>query len=252
MKKIMAVLLVAVMCAASLTACGNSSDSGEGDKLVVGTNATFPPFEYVGDNGEPDGFDIALIKAIGGKLGMEVEIQDMEFESLITAIGSKIDVAIAGMTIEPDRLEAVDFSEPYYDATQFVIVPAGSNIASAEDLKGKTMGGQIGTTGVSTIEGIEGAKAQAYNKAVDAVNDLINGRLDAVILDKDPAQVFADKFADKVVALDGSDFEFVAEQYAIAMPKGGELTAKVNQALVELKADGTFDALVDEYINGGK
>lgn len=108
--------------------------------LTAGTNAEFPPFEYVGDDGEADGFDIALIKAIGEKLGVDVQVDNMEFASLVSSIGNKIDVAIAGMTITDERKEAVDFSEPYYEAVQYVLLPEGSEIATAEDLKNKTIG----------------------------------------------------------------------------------------------------------------
>lgn len=250
MKKFLAMLLAVVMCMACLTACGSEDASADGDNvLIVGTNAEFPPFEYIGDDGNPDGFDIALIKAIGEKLGMEVQIENMEFGSLVAAIGTKIDASIAGMTITEERLESVDFSDPYYDAYQYVIVPADSDIATFDDLKNKVIGCQLGTTGFYIAdEDIEGATATGYNKGVDAVNDLINGRVELVIIDKNPALVFGEKYADQVKVLDGAQFGFEMEQYAIALPKGSELVEKVNTALAELKADGTFDALVAQYI----
>ena len=223
----------------------------EGDNvLIVGTNAEFPPFEYIGDDGEPEGFDIALINAIGEKLGIEVKIENMEFASLVAAIGSKIDASIAGMTVTEERKEAVDFSDNYYEAVQNVIVLAGSDIATAEDLKNKSIGVQAGTTGFFIADEIEGAEVHDYNKAVDAVNDLINGRVDLVIIDRNPAQVFAEKFEGQVVAMEGDQFDFEPEYYAIALPKGSELVEKVNAALAELKEDGTFDALVAKYIEG--
>lgn len=219
--------------------------------LNVGTNAEFPPFEYVGDDGEPDGFDIALIKAIGEKLGVEVQVDNMEFASLVSSIGSKIDVSIAGMTVTEERQKTVDFSDAYYEAVQFVVAPADTAIASAEDLKGKAIGVQLGTTGDFIAEEIEGATVSQYNKAVDAVNDLINGRLDCVIIDKNPALVFQARFEGKVTAIDGAQFDFEAENYAIALPKGDTaLAGQINTALKELKEDGTFDALVAEYIEG--
>lgn len=222
-----------------------------GDTLVVGTNAEFPPFEYVNDDGEPDGFDIALIKVIGEKLGKEVTVENMEFASLVSSIGTKIDVAIAGMTVTEERQQMVDFSDPYYEALQYVVVPADSEIKAAADLEGKNLGVQLGTTGDFIAEEIEGATVSQYNKAVDAVNDLINGRVDAVIIDKNPALVFESKFEGQVVALDGADFEFEPEEYAIALPKGDtELADQINGALAELKADGTFDELVKQYIEG--
>ena len=236
-------------------AAGNTSEGSsefktlESGKLIIGTNAEFPPFEYVGDDGEPDGFDMALIKAVGEKLGLEVEIQNMEFSSLVTAIGSKIDGAIAGMTVTEERLQTVDFSDPYYEAVQYVLVTSDPDIKSAEDLVGKNIGVQLGTTGNFIAEDdIEGATVNAYNKAVDAVNDLVNGKNDAVIVDKNPALVFESNFEGQVVALEGSQFGFENEQYAIALPKDSELTPAVNKALEELKADGTFDELVKKYI----
>lgn len=218
--------------------------------LTVGTNAEFPPFEYVDDNGEPDGFDIALIKAIGEKLGVEVEVENMEFASLVSSIGSKIDVAIAGMTVTEERQQSVDFSDAYYEAVQYVILPEGSEIATAQDLEGKTIGVQLGTTGdFIATDDIADTTVQQYNKGVDAVNDLINGRVDCVIVDKNPALVFESRFEGKVVAVDGAQFGFEPEEYAIAIPKGDTALAdQINTALEEIKADGTFDELVKTYI----
>lgn len=219
--------------------------------LSVGTNAEFPPFEYVDDNGEPDGFDIALIKAIGEKLGVEVQVENMEFNALVASIGGKIDVAIAGMTVTDERKEMVDFSNSYYTAVQYVILPKDSEIATADDLKGKAIGVQLGTTGDFIAEEIEGAEVAQYNKALDAVNDLVNGRLDCVIVDKNPALVFESKFSDQVTAVDGAQFDFEAEEYAIAIPKGDTaLAEQINAALQEMTDDGIFDALVEEYIEG--
>lgn len=219
--------------------------------LNVGTNAEFPPFEYVDDNGEPDGFDIALIKAIGEKLGVEVQVENMEFSALVASIGGKIDVAIAGMTVTDERKETVDFSDSYYTAVQYVILPKDSEIAAAADLEGKAIGVQLGTTGDFIAEEIAGAEVAQYNKALDAVNDLVNGRLDCVIVDKNPALVFQSKFEDQVKAVDGVQFEFEAEEYAIAIPKGDTVLAEqINAALKEMMDDGTFDELVKEYIEG--
>lgn len=249
MKKLLALILTAAMSMVLLTACGDSKDVLEDGVLTVGTNAEFPPFEYVNDNGEPDGFDMALIKAVGEKLGVEVVVENMEFASLVTSIGSKIDVAIAGMTVTEERKQSVEFSNPYYEAVQYAVLPIDSTIATAADLEGKNIGVQLGTTGDFIASEIEGANVSQYNKAVDAVNDLINGRVDCVIIDKNPALVFEGKFEGQVVAVDGAQFEFEAEEYAIALPKGDtELVEKVNAALEEIKADGTFDELVKTYI----
>lgn len=272
MKKLLAALLAMVMTMSLLTACGSAETTAQTEEttqtqeaedaevtvsealadgvLTVGTNAEFPPFEYVGDDGEADGFDIALIKAIGEKLGVEVQVENMEFASLVSSIGNKVDVSIAGMTVNEERKQTVDFTEPYYDAVQYVLLPEGSDIASAEDLVGKTIGVQLGTTGDLTATDIEGTTVSAYNKGVDAVNDLVNGRVDCVIIDKNPALVFAEKFQENgIVAVDGAQFNFEAEQYAIALPKGDvALADALNKAIEELKADGTFDELVKTYI----
>ena len=268
MKKFLAALLAAVMTMGLLTACGGSEEATEETAVVtedgksaaiadgvltVGTNAEFPPFEYVNDAGEPDGFDIALIKAIGEKLGVEVVVENMEFASLVSSIGSKIDVSIAGMTVTEERKQTVDFSNSYYEAVQYVILPVDSPIATGEDLKNKAIGVQLGTTGDFIASDIEGAVVSQYNKAVDAVNDLINGRVDCVIIDKNPALVFEGKFEGQVVAVDGAQFEFEPEEYAIAMPKGdAALVEQINAALEEIKADGTFDELVKNYIEGAE
>ena len=175
-------------------------------------------------------------------------LKDMDFNALVAAVGNKIDIAIAGMTVDEERKQSVDFSDNYYEALQYVIVMKDSEIAAAADLENKTIGCQLGTTGMFTAEDINGADVKSYNKAVDAVNDLMNGRLDAVIIDKNPAQVFAGKFSDKVKALDGADFEFEPEYYAIACPKGSALVADINKALKEIKEDGTFDKIVNKYI----
>ena len=181
--------------------------------------------------------------AVGEKMGKKIEVKDMEFDSLVASIGNKIDMAIAGMTVTEERQKTVDFSQSYYNAVQTVIVPVDST----------KIGVQLGTTGDFTAEEIagegKGAEEFQYNKAVDAVNDLLNGRLDCVIVDTNPAEVFVSQYSDQLKAIDGSEFGFEPEEYAIALPKGDkELLDAVNKAIDELKADGTYDALVKEYI----
>lgn len=271
MKKKVLALVMAGLMALGLAACGGSTAPAAGSSeqteasedgavskvledgvLTVGTNPEFPPFEYM-DGDTPTGFDMALIQAIGEKLGVEVVIESYDFDSLVESIGTKIDLAIAGMTIKEERLEKVDFSDPYYEAIQSVIVPKGSDIKSADDLKGKELGCQSGTTGDFIIQDIEGAQNHRYNRGVDAVNDLLGGKLDAVIIDRNPAAVFQGQYADQLDIVPGEDFGFEIELYAIAMPKGDTaLVNAVNQALAELKEDGTFDKLVEEYITNYK
>lgn len=261
MKKRIIAVVMALFCTTALIACKDKVGKAGGTntdgllnkgKLVVATNASFPPFEYVGDDGKPDGFDVALVKSIGDELGLKVEIEDMEFDSLMASIGTKVDASIAGMTITEERAKAVDFSDPYYEAVQYVLVAKGSKTKTYDDLKGKKIGSQMGTTGDLLSEDIKkdenSTEVDTYDKAIDAVNDLVSGRLDAVILDKNPAEVFAKQY-DKIEAMDGKAFGFKPEQYAIAMPKGDvKLTKKVNAALKTLKTNGTYDKLVRQYI----
>lgn len=266
MKKLAAVALAVVMSVSMLAGCGSSNDKKSAESstsangtatvktakdgvLTMATNATFPPYESYEGN-DIVGIDADIAKAIADKLGLKLEIQDMEFNSIITAVQSgKADLGLAGMTVTDERKESVDFSDPYYEAVQYVILPEGSEIATADDLVGKTIGVQLGTTGDFIASDIADTTVSQYNKAVDAVNDLINGKVDCVIIDKNPALVFESKFEGQVTAVDGAQFGFEAEEYAIAMPKGDSaLVEQVNAALAEIKADGTFDQLVATYI----
>lgn len=255
MKRFLTIGIALAMTMTMLTACGSKKAEDQAVSpaladgvLTVGTNAEFPPFEYVDDNGEVDGFDMAFVKAIGEKLGVEVKVENMEFASLVSSIGSKIDISAAGMTVTEEREKTVDFSDAYYEAVQYVILPVDSDIATADDLIDKTIGVQLGTTGDIMAEDFTANVAQ-YNKAVDAVNDLVNGRVDCVIIDKNPALVFESKFEGQVVVVDGAQFDFEVENYAIALPKGDTVLAdQINAAIAEIKADGTFDELVKTYI----
>lgn len=286
MKKTIATMLAVVLGVVSLTACGSSNtaattetaqtvESAAADTettaaetetvaagtdaavttlqdgvLTVGSNLTFPPFDTVDDNGTPDGFDIKLIEAIAEKLGLTVEWQDMEFGALVAAIGTKIDCSIAAMTITDERKQTVDFADPYFDAVQYIVMKSDAEIKTADDLKGLTIGVQMGTTGDYAAQEIEGATVQAYDKSVYAVNDLLNGKVDCVIVDQGPAKVFEANNEGKIVAVSGAEFGFEVEQYGIALPKGSPLVDQFNTALKELKEDGTYDALYEEYIVG--
>lgn len=272
--KIAALVLSLVLVVGCFAACGSSDDVDEPDAgaeatseagtteaaesdrladgvLTVGTNATFPPFEYLGDDNAPDGFDIALIKLIGEKIGVEVEILDMEFDALCTSVGNRIDVAIAGMTVDPEREKTVDFSDNYYKAIQNVLVAAdNTDITDMASLAGKTIGVQLGTTGdFIASDDVENANVRQYNSYALAVEDLKNGNVDAVIIDQNPAQVFAAENPDEVKLLGPESFGFSEEFYAIACPEGDTaLVARINAALSEIQSSGEFDALVAEYI----
>lgn len=223
----------------------------------VGTNAEFPPFEYIGDDGEPDGFDMAVIKAIGEAEGFDVKITNMEFKSLIASLSTgSLDAVIAGMTVTEERQQSVDFSDSYYTATQCIVIPKDSDITSLADLNGKKVAVQEGTTGDilctpaedNDVITDENTEVQRFKKGTDAVVALNNGGVDAVVIDKNPAENFVANNADTLKLIED---DTSTEEYAIAVGKGNtELLEKINSGLAKIKEDGTFDALVAEYIEG--
>lgn len=264
--KLIAVMMTAAML---LAGCGGSSDAttattATGDtgsnskKIIVGTNAEFPPFEYMNDEGNPDGFDIALIKEVGKRTGMDVEIKNMDFDGLLGAMESKgIDMVIAGMTVTKERQESVDFSESYYHANQVIVVKKdNADIQKFADLEGKKIGVQSGTTGDFMVspeeEGAVVTKAEVkrMNKGAEAIMDLKNGGVDAVVIDALPAEQFAANNDDLKIVTDDS---VAGEDYAIAIQKGDtEMKTAVDQALKEIQEDGTFDKLVAQYMGDAK
>lgn len=277
MKKYVLALTAALM-AASLTACGGSAkettaakaeteakaedtkaESAEkeettaaeaeaaGGVLVMSTNAEFPPYEYH-DGGEIVGIDVEIAQAIAEKMGMELEIEDVAFDSIIPEITSgKADMGLAGITITEDRKISVDFSDTYAKASQMIIVKEDSAIAGPDDLKGVVVGVQLGTTGdiyVSDLEA-EGTTVERYNKGFEAVQALSQGKIDAVVIDGEPAKTFVAE-TEGIKMLDEA---FTEEEYAIAVKKGNtELLDKINGALAELKSEGVLDEIVAKYI----
>ncbi len=255
LKKIAAIILSAALVVA-LAACGSSknsnsdssnSSSDKAETLTMGTNASFPPYEYVDDNGKIVGIDAEIAQAIADKLGMKLEIKDMEFDSLIPAVkANSIDLVLAGMTVTDERKQSVNFSDSYSTGVQVVIVKENSEIKTVDDLKGKKIGVQAGTTGDSyctTDFGEENVKQ--FSNGSLAVAALANGQVDCVVIDNEPAKNY-------VAANSGLkilDTEYVTEDYAIAISKDNdELLKKVNNALKELKDDGTVDKIVGKYI----
>lgn len=213
--------------------------------LVMGTNAEFPPYEYY-EGQEIAGIDAEMAAAVAEKLGMELQIEDMAFDSLITALSSgKVDMVAAGMTVTEDREAFVNFSDTYATGVQVIIVAEDSDIAGEADLSGKKIGVQLGTTGDIYASEIEGATIEQYNKGMEAVQALSQGKIDAVIIDNEPAKVFVSE----VEGLKILEEAFVTEDYAIAIAKDNDaLLEQVNTALAELKEDGTLQAIVDKYI----
>lgn len=222
-------------------------ETAQEGKLVMVTNAEFPPYEYH-EGDEIVGIDAEIAAAIADELGLELVIEDIAFDSIIPELVSgKADFAMAGMTVTEERKESVDFSNTYAQASQKVIVQEDSEIATPEDLTGKIVGVQLGTTGdlyVTDLEA-EGTTVERFSKGFEAVQALSQGKIDAVVIDEQPAQVFVSQ-TDGLKILDDS---FTDEEYAAAVKKGNTaLLNAINDALADLDEAGELDAIVAKYI----
>ena len=274
MKKITALLLGAVM-ALSLAACGGASSAAASSaasseaasseaaasettetaalttvnpgKLTMSTNAAFPPYEMTTDTGAFEGIDVEIAGAIADKLGLELQIDDMDFDAaLLAAQQGKSDMVMAGVTVNDERKQVMDFSDTYASGVQVVIVKEGSEIATVDDLAGHMIGTQRGTTGyIYCSDDFGEDSVTAYDNGLTAVQALNNGQVDCVVIDSAPAKEFVAANEGLVIL----DTEYAVEDYAIGMAKGNTaLVEAVNGALAELKADGTIDAILAKYI----
>ena len=213
----------------------------------MGTNAAFPPYEFVDENGNVAGIDAEIASAVAEKLGMALEIKDMAFDSLITAVSTgNVDIVFAGMTVTEERKEAVNFTDSYATGIQVVIVKDGSSIASIEDLDGKKIGVQSGTTGDIYCADDYGEDAiMRFDNGALAITALYNDQVDCVVIDNEPAKAFVEANEGLKIL----ETEYVTENYAAAIAKENtELLDKVNGALAELKAEGKLDEIIAKYI----
>ena len=273
MKKILSVLLAFVMVlslgalfiacdktsnteetttAADTTAAETTGASAETEKpvLKMGTNAYFQPYEFY-DGEKIVGIDAEIAAAIAEKLGMTLEIVDMEFDSILTAVNEgSVDFGMAGMTITEDRLLEVDFSISYANGVQAIIVPEGSSITSVDDLYAEgasyKVGVQLGTTGdIYATDDFGSENVTTFSNGNEAILALIGGSVDCVIIDNEPAKALvAANTGLKIL-----DTEYANEDYAICVKKGNsDLLAKIDAAIMELTEDGTIDAIVAKYI----
>ncbi|MBR1852928.1 MAG: transporter substrate-binding domain-containing protein [Lachnospiraceae bacterium] len=269
MKKVtkVAVLLFAMtMLVSVLAACGNSSNASggasqaagqgseaqapaAGGELKFGTNAEFPPFEFVAANGvigQYDGIDMAIAKQIAEENGKTAVIENMEFDSLLVALqNGQIDAVIAGMTVTDERKESVDFSTPYYTATQVMIVKEDSDITKASDIADKKICVIQGYTGQTCMDEM-GYPYEAFKKGTEAVLELVNGKCDVVVIDSATAAKYVSDNKGLKIVEDPTAFE--GEEYAIAVQKGNtELLNMVNAAIEKKLADGTISSLAAQY-----
>lgn len=275
MKRFSKVVVAGVLAASMVlfAGCSGGNNNADGDKdvnanaesqesnvLKVGTNAEFAPFEYINeeDGTTIEGFDIDLINAIAADQGMTVEMENLEFDGLVMALqNGSIDAAIAGMSVTPERVEQVDFTETYYDAGLNIAVAIDDDsIASEEDLAGKVVTAQQGTTGADKAMELQEAGVVADVKLLANINvcmmALANGEVDAVIMDIPVNNKYVAAHPDEVKIA----AEFVVEepeQFAIAVAKGNtELLEKLDAGLANVKEDGTYDALIDKYFGAAE
>ena len=245
MKRILSAAAVFVLAGSMLAGCGSSSS--DENTLVMATNATFPPYEYV-EGDEIVGIDPEIAAAIAEELGMELQIEDVDFDSIVAGVASgKYDMGMAGMTVDPDRLESVNFSDSYATGIQSIIVKEGSPIQSVDDLSSSTkIGVQQGTTGAQYAADDYGQDAVVnFNKGADAVQALVTDKVDCEIIDNEPAK----SFVEANPGLKILDTEYAVEDYAICVAKDNdELLDKINDALAKLKEDGTLDEIINKYI----
>ena len=232
--------------AASTSAAAGELTTVEAGKLTMATNAAFPPYEMTTDAGDFEGIDIETAQAIADKLGLELQIDDMDFDAALLSVQQgKADIVMAGVTVTDERKAVMDFSDSYATGIQSIIVPEGSDIASPDDLAGKKIGTQRGTTGYIYCSDDFGDDAVvAYDDGLTAVQALKNGQVDAVVIDNAPATEYVAANPGLVIL----DTSYAEEDYAIGMAKGSALEDAVNAALEELKADGTLQSIVDKYI----
>ncbi len=261
-KNLLTLGLVGLM-GVGLSSCGASMKSvdqiKESGKIIVATNATFQPFEYL-ENGEFKGIDIAFAQAYADSLGVSLEVSDIDFDAIIPSVQTyKADFGIAGMTKTESRAKVVDFTDTYYEASQVVIVKSDSVYVNytkdqlLEALEGKTIGCQIGTTGESYIngdtemefDGIKNAQCKGYKDGLLATKDLSDGNIDAVIIDSAPASLYVKQYSNCQVV---SNVVLTQEEYAIAVAKGNTtLVESLNAFIKEIKSNGKLGEIINTY-----
>ena len=278
MKKLLTILMAAAMLLSvcALTACGGATEEAaeeaeaeveevaeeaaeeaaetvsgefttvEAGKLHMSTNAAFPPYEMTADDGSFVGIDVEVATAIAEKLGLELVVDDMDFDAALTAAQqNKSDMVMAGVTVTDERLAVMDFSDSYATGVQVVIVPEGSDI-TLDNLGDQQIGTQRGTTGnIYCTDDYGEEHVVAYDNGITAVQALQNGQVDCVVIDSAPAQALVEANPGLTIL----DTEYVTENYAIGFPKNSDLLPAVNEALAELIEDGTVQSIVDKYIN---
>ncbi len=248
MKKMIVLTIALLVLVTAFVGCAKTNDGMtiEKGKLIMSTNAEFPPYEMTTDDGGYTGIDIEIAQAIADKLGLELVIDDMDFDAALLAVQQgKSDIVMAGVTVDQNRLKVMDFSDSYATGVQVIIVKEGSAV-TADNLGDYMIGTQKGTTSdIYCTDDFGSAHVTTFDSSITAVQALLNGQLDCVVVDSAPAQELVKKNPGLVIL----ETEYVTEHYAIGFAKGNtELVEAVNKALAELIADGTVQSIIDKYI----
>lgn len=266
MKKFLSLLIAGTMLF-GMVGCGSNATTPDTDTpdasadgaattvqdglLIWGTNAAFEPYEYM-EGDKVIGIDAEIADAIAAKIGLTAQVENMDFDAILPAVTTgKVDIGIAGMTVSEERLKNVNFSEPYVEAGQAIIIKSGSDIASVEDLSGKVIGVQRGTTGDEYVSdeanGVGAASVERYSNGPDAAQALLTDKIDAIVIDNEPAKKLVINANGGLLKLDEN---LTSEQYAIAVSKDNpELLDAINAALAELQESGELQAILDKYLN---
>ena len=249
LKKLIIGSCMLVMAGSLVGGCGSSNQTTS-NKLVVGTNATFVPFEFKDEKTQDyTGFDIELIRAIGKRINKDVELKNIAFDALIPALNTRdIDVAASGMTITKARSEKVLFSSPYYENALAVVYKDGTTVNSLDDLKGKKIAVQLGTTGADLAHKIEGTAVKEFDHSNEALLELQNGGVDATVIDLPVAQYYSTKHPDQHIKF--MAYPNTKEYLGLAMNKDNKaLQEQINKAIADMKADGEFNTLYKKWFN---
>ena len=250
MKRLTAILLVLLISGSVLFAGGQAE--ADDNTISVGTDATWPPMEFINEDKELVGFDIDLMNAIAEAAGFEVEFQNTAWDGIFAGLGSgDYDAVISSVTITEDRKETMDFSEPYLNAGQVLVVrmDGPDEVPSLDEVEGAVLGAQIGTTGAILIQETEGVELRTYDELGLAIEDLANGRIDGVVADTPIAADYALQNENYQDTLKIVGDPFTEELYGIAVKKGNdEVLSKINEGLKKVKADGTIEDLKDKWL----
>ncbi len=251
MRKTLAVVLVVLLAGAAAFAGGQAEADEAPERIVVATDATWPPMQFLNADHEIVGFDIDLINAIAEAADFEVEIRNTAWDGIFAGLSTgEYDAVISSVTITEERRRNMDFSDPYINAGQILVVPVGSTgIETLDDMTGRTVGAQIGTTGAFAVQEVAGVELATYDEIGLAFEDLASGRIDGVVADTPVAANYAlqnESYAESLMIVGEP---FTDEYYGIAFPQGRTaLVDMVNEGLAAVQADGTIDELTEKWL----